>query len=303
MSLEEIIEKIKKIIFQPTEFFESIKNEPGIIEAFKFFIIVSLVYLIFTLILFFVAPSILLGGLFDFEPSLGLSGGIGISLPIFIYIFLIVSTFVLAGVTHIIAILLGGKKDFSLTYKAVAYASTPSLLLGWIPFIGILANLYSLFLVIIGISKLHKVTLLRAFIIAISPAIILIILYFISQAFYFRFLLGTTKPVEKLPSGLENLPGGLGEFKLISIVASSCLPDGNVNIVIKNVGLSKINSKEISVVKDDVPLTYGQFTVDKTEISPGATATIKVPCTTGSKTGEKTVCRYFIMGMYYEVTC
>jgi hypothetical protein len=254
--------------------------------------------------LFFVAPSILLGGLFGFGPSLGLSGGIGISLSIFIYVFLIVSTFVLAGVTHIIAILLGGKKDFSLTYKAVAYASTPSLLLGWIPFIGILANLYSLFLVIIGISKLHQVNLLRAFIIAISPAIILTILFiFYISSLLFSLFSGSTKPVEKLPSGLENLPGGLGEFKLISIVASSCLPDGNVNIVIKNVGLSKINSKEISVVKDDVPLTYGQFTVDKTEISPGATATIKAPCTTGSKTGEKTVCRYFITGMYYEVTC
>jgi hypothetical protein len=293
MSLEEIIEKIKKIIFQPTEFFESIKNEPGIIEAFKFFIIVSLVYFIFALILFFVAPSILLGGLFGFGPSLGLLGGLGISLPIFIYIFLIVSTFVLAGVTHIIAILLGGKKDFSLTYKAVAYASTPSLLLGWIPFIGILANLYSLFLVIIGISKLHQVTLVRAFVIVIMPVIILIILGFVFSLAITSLFLGAFKQAGGLPSELS-------EFKLIQIVSSSCLPDGKGIIVIKNIGFSTINLNEISVVKDNVPLNYGQFTIDNTKISPGTSATIRVPCTTP---GNKQVCKYFINGLFTEIQC
>jgi hypothetical protein len=169
------------------------------------------------------------------------------------------------------------------------------LLVGWIPFLGILAGLYSLFLAIIGISKLHQVTLARAFAIVIIPVIIFIVLSVAFSWIFTSMFIGTIK---------ENLQSGLSEIKLISIVDSFCLTDGNVNIIIKNVGFSTINSKkEISVVKDDIPLTYGQFTVDKTEISPGATATIKVPCTTGLKTGVKTVCRYFINGMFYEVTC
>jgi hypothetical protein len=290
--IQTLLEKIKKVIFHPNEFFESVKTEAGIMEAFKFFVIVSLVYLVFTIILFFATPSMIVSGFLSFGPFSGLLGGV--SIPIFIYISLIVSIFVGAAIIHIVAMLLGGKGDYSATYKALAYAATPSLLAGWIPFLGILAGLYSLFLAIIGISKLHQVTLARAFVIVITPVIIFIVLITAFSWIFTSMFIGTIK---------ENLPSGLSELKLISIVDSFCLTDGNVNIIIKNVGFSTINSKEISVVKDDIPLTYGQFTVDKTEISPGATATIKVPCTTGLKTGVKTVCRYFINGMFYEVTC
>jgi len=293
--IQTLLEKIKKVIFQPNEFFEGVKNEAGIMEAFKFFVVVSLVYLVFTIVLFFATPSMLLGGFLGFGPLSGLFSAIAVGTPIFIYISLIASIFVGAAITHIVAMLLGGKGDYSATYKALAYASTPSLLAGWIPFLGILAGLYSFYLAIVGISKLHQVTLARAFVIVIIPVIIFIVLSVVFSWIFTSMFIGTIK---------ENLQSGLSELKLISIVDSYCLNDGNVNIVIKNVGFSTINSKkEISVVKDDIPLTYGQFTVDKTEISPGATATIKVPCTTGLKTGLKTVCRYFINGMFYEVTC
>jgi hypothetical protein len=292
--VENLVEKIKKIIFNPNEFFESIKLEAGIMEAFKFFVIVALVYLVFTLILSFISISILFSGLFGVGSFSGLLPGIaGIGFPIFSYIAQLVAIFVEAAIIYFFAMLFGGKGDYSATYKALAYAATPFLLAGWIPFLGIIAALYSFYLAIVGISKLHQVSMGRAFVILIIPVVIFIALSFAFAQIFVSQFLGTVKPEEKLPSGLS-------EFKLISIESSSCLPEGDGNIVIKNVGLSTINSKEISVVKDDVPLTYGQFQVDKTEITPGATATIKVPCTTP---GSKKVCRYLINGMFYEVSC
>jgi hypothetical protein len=288
--IETIIEKIKKVIFNPNEFFESVKAEAGIIEAFKFFVIVSLVYLVFTIILFFATPSMLLSGLLSFGPFSGLLGGL--SIPIFIYIFSIVLIFVVAAIAHIVAMLLGGKGDYSATYKALAYAATPYLLVGWIPFLGIFVNLYSLFLAIIGISKLHQVTLARAFAIVIIPVIILIVLI---AAFSWIF---TSMFIEFKPTG--SLPSELSKLKLIQIVSSSCLSDGKGIIVIKNIGFSTINLNEISVVKDNVSLTYGQFTIDNTKIAPGAPATIKVPCTTP---GNKQVCQYLINGIFTEVAC
>jgi hypothetical protein len=174
--IQTLLEKIKKVIFQPNEFFESVKTEVGIMEAFKFFVIVSLVYLVFTIILFLAKPSMLLGGFLGFGPFSGLFGVIGISIPIFIYISLIVSTFVGAAIIHIVAMLLGGKGDYSATYKALAYAATPSLLAGWIPFLGILAGLYSFYLAIVGISKLHEVSMGKAVAIILIPVVVFAII-------------------------------------------------------------------------------------------------------------------------------
>jgi len=53
---------------------------------------------------------------------------------------------------------------------------------------------------------------------------------------------------------------------LIEVLDGRCLPDGNVEIIIMNSGVSSLDSSKISVTKDGSPLAYGQFTIDKARI-------------------------------------
>jgi hypothetical protein len=175
-----LVEKIKKVILSPSEFFERIKAERGVGEAFKYLAILSLVNLVVDIVSFILSiPSISpLGNLSTFLPLLGAPAtALGIAIPLVIYIGSLILSFVKAGFIHLFAKLLKGKGDFSATYKALVYASTPSLLLGRIPWVGIIFAIYSFYLSLKGISKLHKVGMGRALIILfVIPVVIILVI-------------------------------------------------------------------------------------------------------------------------------
>jgi len=170
--ISSIIEKAKMVMTKPSEFFESVKSEPGIGPAFKYFAIILLVPIILFSLLIFVGISGLLG------PSIGdLTGGLPIMVaPILIYVILLVAFFVFAGFPHLSAKLLKGSGNYAATYKALAYAETPSFLLGWIPIVGPIFGLWSLYLMIKGLSTLHDVSMGRAVLIIFFPLVVLVIL-------------------------------------------------------------------------------------------------------------------------------
>lgn len=59
------------------------------------------------------------------------------------------------------------------TLRALAYGSAPALL-AWVPVIGVIAALYSLYLISIGIRVGHRISRLRAFIISLFPWLLLV---------------------------------------------------------------------------------------------------------------------------------
>jgi len=171
-------EKVKKVMTSPTEFFEKIKGEEGIGEAFKYYIIFSLIY------------NLLFGTLTVFGLSgvpieeMGPFAVLGIFLPIVSFILSLFSVFIITGIIHVFAMVFGGKGDYSATFKAMAYGATPSLLFGWLPFVGPIFSIYSLYLQLKGISALHQVSMGRAFlIIFLIPLIIVIILFMLGFFF------------------------------------------------------------------------------------------------------------------------
>ncbi len=112
----------------------------------------------------------------------GLLGRAGLPLPaftgagvVFVALALIIVQFILvfigAAWLHLFVYLLGGRKGYVQTLKAVTFGSTPSLLFGWIPFIGLLAGIWTLVLEILGVRELQEITTARA-----VPAVILAIL-------------------------------------------------------------------------------------------------------------------------------
>lgn len=169
-----LTEKVRKVLFTPSEFFERIRAEEDIGEAFKYLA----VFLFLQLTISFIT--------YQFNLT-----DITLSYLIVFYIGVLILQFISIGIIHLFTKLLKGRGNFSSTYKAFIYGSTPLLLLGLIFWINInfirwaniIVSLYSLYLAIKGISKLHEVSMLRAFVIVfILPLLITMIIgmiYFI----------------------------------------------------------------------------------------------------------------------------
>lgn len=169
-----IVEKAKKVFLHPSKFFDSIKSEKGVKEAFKYTAVISIVSVIGS----FIASASLMSflSLLGLPQEGSLFTGMSYILPIVMYVVVLLSSFVGAGIIHLIAMLLKGKGNYAATYKAMMYANTPSSLLGWIPLLGFVFSLYSIYLEIMGISKLHNVSMLRAAaIVLIIPIVVAVI--------------------------------------------------------------------------------------------------------------------------------
>lgn len=177
-------------MLRPSEFFEKIAApETSLTDAFQYYAIVSLILLAGQILLVaLVGISFLqLFSLFGGTNLLGLQTAIsGFLLVISIvmavvgYIIGLISTFIGAAIIHLSAKLLKGNGNYAASYKAVTYSSTPSLLIGWIPFVGIIAAFYSIYVLIVGISKLHQMSMARAFAVILIPAAIVVAIVIVS---------------------------------------------------------------------------------------------------------------------------
>ena len=181
--LNDIINKAKKVMTSPTDFFKSIKNEIGFKEAFEYYAIITLF------------PTIILLIILSFiEISLTIFGII-----IFYYILTNISVFILSSISHIFVHLLGGRNGFHQTYKSIVYASTPNVLLSWLFYLEfiqdplililililtVLSLLFYLYLYVKGISILQKISTLRAVVSVLSPFVILILLVVVTLIFF-----------------------------------------------------------------------------------------------------------------------
>lgn len=87
--------------------------------------------------------------------------------------------FVLAALAlHLFVVLLIGGNGIKETFKALAYAATPGLLLGWVPLVGLLAGVWTLGLAVIGVRELHETTTGRAGV-SVLPLPVLALLLFV----------------------------------------------------------------------------------------------------------------------------
>jgi len=177
---EGILPTAKGMLLDPTSTFQSLRE--GVLgEALKYYAVLLLVPAVLSTlfyILFFVVMGIPLPMVYGTDVgSLTLLSGIGIGVlaGILIYIGGLISLFIKGVVFHILGVcIVGGRKGIKETIKALAYASTPYLLLCWIPLINLLAVIWSTLLFILGVRELHKFSTSRAVLAIIIPVIIII---------------------------------------------------------------------------------------------------------------------------------
>ena len=95
---------------------------------------------------------------------IGAGAGIGAAITFFVVfmIMAVAGAFIGGAILHIFVYIAGGRKGMTQTIKAGMYGSTASLLFGWLPFINIIAAIWSLVTEIIGIRQLHEITTGRA---------------------------------------------------------------------------------------------------------------------------------------------
>lgn len=169
-------EKIKLLFSKPVGFFEVVR-EPTIGKSIILYLMVLAVVfaigfgisMLFSRI-FYVNRFISLSSLF------GLGYGSAGLFSIVFYILYFASSFVYAGISHLIIKWSGGNGKYLDTYNVCAYSLIPFVILTIIPLIGYLSFIYSIILMTFGFSSYHKISKGRAVTAALVPIILAIAL-------------------------------------------------------------------------------------------------------------------------------
>ena len=167
-------EKVKGFLLSPTETFQKVKDE-DLGPLMRYFVILTLIFSILMAVIMIGLSSAMLSLLPVKLPFMtGAVGGLtAVVTFITLLISLLIGLFIIAAIVHIFVYLLGGKKGYTQTVKAIGYGMTPSLLLGWIPFLNIIVGIWALIVEIIGIRELQEMSTGKAALAVILPGIII----------------------------------------------------------------------------------------------------------------------------------
>lgn len=191
-----IVERVKGFLVSPSKTFDASK-EDTVGDAFKYFAAILVIYAVIIAVISIVGLSAFaaIEGIFGapfkdvLAPLLGAAVAPLFAIGFFIVAFVagVIGVFIGGLWFHIWVYLVGGRKGVGQTIEAVMYGMTPNLILGWIPFVNIIAAIWAIIVVIIGVRQLHELSTgkaVLAWILAvIIPAIItgLIVVAFIAM--------------------------------------------------------------------------------------------------------------------------
>lgn len=180
-----ISDKIKYLISNPNVFFERIKYENSIKDAF---LIDAIIRALIVALLYFLIFSIIL--VIEGDSSIYNSYNFIISLIIFSLFFIgVIKNFLLSGIIYLILKMYKIKRAYHKTYNVYVYSSIPFLILGLIPYIGLFSIIYSYYLMIIGMAKVHNISIGKSALACLLPILILILVFvlpFLWFIFYFN---------------------------------------------------------------------------------------------------------------------
>ena len=192
-----IVTKVKGFLLSPVETFQQSKtDEPK--AVFTYFGILLLLNAI-------LSALIAALGIETMQMYAGLP--LGPAFPVLVFFMMLVGGFICTVVfsawLHLWVYLLGGKNGIMQTINAMIYGSTPRLLLGWIPFVGIIFTLWSLILGILGVRELQDLSTGKA-ILAVAIAVIIPLIIVILVAAYFFTTSMTTVAMPYPPTNVVN---------------------------------------------------------------------------------------------------
>ncbi|MFA6331668.1 MAG: YIP1 family protein [Methanoregula sp.] len=172
--IDTLVTKVKGFLLDPVETFRQSKTDE-LNAVFTYFGALLLINAILSALVAVLGMAVI---------PMYATNPFGLALPIMVFFMMLVggciATLIFAAWLHLWVYILGGRKGIMQTVNAMIYGSTPRLLLGWIPFIGIIFSLWSLALGILGIRELQELStgkaILAVAIAVIIPLIIIILL-------------------------------------------------------------------------------------------------------------------------------
>ena len=201
--------KIKKVITQPTKFFNAIKKEKGIGPSFIYYVI----FLAISSVLMIPYLWRVLAQASKVTSGEGIPFSLGTVIPSIVimqFVFGIIMLFIMYGIIHLLVKLVKGKGDFSDTFKAMVYGATLNFIISpliliymgivgveniflLIPvyLISIAVFIWVLVIQIKGIKILHKISTWRAVLAILILPIILVILIIIILILILLAIAGT----------------------------------------------------------------------------------------------------------------
>lgn len=175
----DLIEKVKGFLLEPTRSFETYKEEP-LEEALKYYLLVAAVYsllsAIITGIIYSVIYSVvnpLVSKYYVLKAPNGFTETFGDFFMLFIL--MLICVFIWGAILHVFAYLLGGRWHISRSIKVALYSSTPLMLLGWIPVLGIFGWIWVGALNVVGLHQYQDLPEGKAIAAVLAPIILLLL--------------------------------------------------------------------------------------------------------------------------------
>jgi len=168
---------VRRVVLQPVGFFAALPRSGSLLNPLIFALICTEI-------------SAILGGILRLAGvGEGFVTGYGFQVPenqdfgefigsvIFAPIGGVIGVFVVAGIAHLLVILVVGttRSGFGATFRVASYASVTSLV-SWIPIIGWLLSLYGIYLSVVGIREMHGTTTGKAVLVVLIPVIVVVVL-------------------------------------------------------------------------------------------------------------------------------
>src|SRR3989344_4900264 len=177
---------VGRVIAEPARFFEHLRwEEQGIKSAFLYILAFGFFFALLRLsigLMFHALPdtafATVAAKMAGFSASYSsyytlalvflVLGGYVLSIPI---------SFVYGALLHVWILIFGGKGRYAQSYQLYAYASIPSMIFGWIPYLLPFAIIYNVILMIVGTHHLHQLSKLRSALIFIIPLLLIGVIF------------------------------------------------------------------------------------------------------------------------------
>ncbi len=172
----DLIEKVKGFLSEPTRAFETSKEEP-LEEAVKYYLIIAAVYALLFSIITAIIYSVISSLEIKYNPiTEPLSLSETFSIFFMFFILMLICVFIWGALLHVFAYMLGGRGHISRSIKVAMYSSTPFILLGWIPLLGIFGWIWVGALNVVGLHQYQDLPEGKAIAAVLTPVILLLIL-------------------------------------------------------------------------------------------------------------------------------
>jgi len=199
---DDLVSEMKGFLMSPSETFKKTHGK-SLGAAYQYYVTLLV---IFTVLYGIVVVSMGFGAFTSMVDKMGalpIVGGVAagaaanfsgfvIALGVFfvylLFLFYLLGIFVQGLIMHAFVLLMGGTKGATQTVKTTMYASTPFLLFGWIPFVSIIAYIWSFVLLILGLKENHEMELGNAIIVVFIPVVLGIILIGLGSAVIIAFM-------------------------------------------------------------------------------------------------------------------